>query len=162
MAANVRAPCSLARSIPVKNQVRMASGGVLSKLKKMVGISKEGPDIVVSSDVNEAHGEFLFDNVEERMNFVALKSFQSISEANWKETPTKDIPSKYKLLKSCHEEFGILPPNNIIKDCCTVNDFVTYYENKRRPGIIPEIWRLQNQKLPRNLSFEAPLPMKRA
>ena len=67
-----------------------------------------------------------------------------------------------QLLKFCHEEFGIMPPNNIVKDCCTVNDFIAYYEKKRRPGIIPEIWRLQNQKLPRNLSFEAPLPMKRA
>ena len=46
MAANVRAPCSLAKSIPLKNQVRQASGGVLSKLKTMIGISKEGTDVL--------------------------------------------------------------------------------------------------------------------
>ena len=31
------------------------------------------------------------------MKFVALKSFQPISEDGWKEIPTKDIPSKYKV-----------------------------------------------------------------
>ena len=67
-----------------------------------------------------------------------------------------------QFLKACHEEFGTLPPNNVINDSSSVNDFLKYYESKRTPGIIPEMWKLENQKLPKNLSFEAPLPLKRA
>ena len=67
-----------------------------------------------------------------------------------------------QLLKGCHDEFGAVPPNNIINDSRSVKDILEYYENLRKPYIIPEVLEFLKEKLPSNLTFEAPLPFRQA
>ncbi len=65
-------------------------------------------------------------------------------------------------MQGCHKEFGIIPPNNIVNESKTVQDFVQYYSSLRKPEIIPEVFKFEEKKLPPNLTFEPNLPFRPA
>eukprot|EP00112_Aurelia_sp_Birch-Aquarium-sp1_P015358 Seg3398.2 transcript_id=Seg3398.2/GoldUCD/mRNA.D3Y31 product="hypothetical protein" protein_id=Seg3398.2/GoldUCD/D3Y31 len=152
----------LSRKIHLQSS-KQASRGVLEKLKSLIGIDSNLQNVdVTNSERDQLKGQFLHSNVQKRMANVTSKSLGVNSSDNWHEIPVIDLNSRFKLIKGCHEEFGSVPPNNIINNSKCVKDYAAYYETVRRPGIIPEMWKLQNQELPTNLSFEAPQPFKKA
>ncbi|XP_065054338.1 uncharacterized protein LOC135683104 [Rhopilema esculentum] len=140
-------------------QRRWASGGVLERLKSLIGIEKENNTDVLC-DIPEARGLYLHSNVPLRMKKLTSQIFPSALTEDWTEISTTDLGTKFKILKECRKEFGSVPPNNKLNECKSVKDFVTYYETLQRPGVIPEMWKLENDDLPINLSFQSPLPYK--
>ena len=79
-----------------------------------------------------------------------------MSKSHWK-IITFGILVLLQLIKYCHEEFGYIPPNNVINELSSLKDFIEYYSNpENRPEFVKDPLQefiLNEKDLPPNLTI---------